>query len=139
MTAWTRQFVRVSAGNVIENRMGWTYRGIGLVGETSRLGWWYIVHLNSGHAVARIRGGTEAQLKDMAADIADAGDWSFEGLDGFRNMFPDAADRVHEIVTRHRPELKRRKSPGPNPVHAKAIALLREDEERAECAPPADG
>lgn len=131
MAAWKQGRFRVSGSGAILTRDGWTYNGLGITQVGSIFApRWHIIHLNSGHAIARIDKGSLASMQALAAEIADAGDWSFDGLTGFQNQFPDAAERVHEIVMKHRPDLRRRPTATvPDPVAAHAIAMLREDEQ----------
>lgn len=130
--AFKAEKVRFASGATIEHEPGWTYNHLGLLRSGPFMApIWTIVHLNSGHSIGVIKGTTRGleQMQDMVAEIADAGDWSFDGLDGFRNQFPDAPDRVREIITRHIGSAKVvATGASPNPVAARTVALLREDE-----------
>lgn len=89
------------------SRSGYAWRGLGLFMISSgspkgkRKPKWSLTHLGSGHAIAFIDGDVREAFP-VASEIALAGDWTFDGLEGWRNQFPDAPQRVAEIVARHR-------------------------------------
>lgn len=131
MSAWKVEQIRVSGPHGIERKTAHTYGGLGLFNNGQVFGVvWRIIHLNSGHQIAEIRGAMKRldQMKDLAAEIADAGDWSFDGLQGHKNQFPDAAAKVDEIVRKHLTVVRVPAGTSPDPVAAMAIARLREDE-----------
>lgn len=85
---------------------GYTYRGLGLhmVMEPSPKGRrparWNLSHLGSGHLVGVLTGDV-ATAFPVAGEVAEAGDWEFLSLDGWKDRFPDAAEKVREIAARH--------------------------------------
>src|SRR4051812_21195230 len=89
---------------------GYTYRGLGLhivsSGYQSKKGrtrvppMWRLTHLGSGHGITSLRGELDTVLPP-ATEIAEAGDWSFDGLDGWKNQFPDARERMDEVLSRY--------------------------------------
>lgn len=89
-----------------EIRKGFTYNGIGvhLVLKGSPKGRrkprWHISHLGTGHAIAYVEVAAE-KLQQIVTEIAEAGDWTFDGLDGWKNQFPDAPDKLREISGRY--------------------------------------
>ena len=72
-------------------REGRTYRGLGLYADDP--GSWCLVHLASGHALCWLKG-CELQVIALAARVAEVGDWTFVGLDGWRNCDPGLMDRA---------------------------------------------
>lgn len=85
---------------------GYVYRGLGLYmaarpsPKGRRPAEWNLIHLGSGRYLHRLRGSV-ATAFPVATEIAEAGDWDFLSLDGWRDRFPDAPDRVREIVAKH--------------------------------------
>lgn len=61
---------------------------------------WALTHLGSGHQLCRIKG-TVATVFPIASEIAESGDWSFDGLDGWRNQFPDAKEKLEAVAAKH--------------------------------------
>jgi hypothetical protein len=85
---------------------GYTYRGLGLwiAIDGSPKGrippQWSLSHLGSGHNLCYIKGDV-ATAFPIATEIAEAGDWGFLSLDGWRDRFPDAPKRLDEIIARY--------------------------------------
>ena len=104
---WTKESFLIAgiAGPVM--RRGWTYRGLSLhkLQEGSpkgrRKARRTVSHLNSGHRLISITADEELVFS-IATELAEAGDWTFEGLYGWKNQFPDAPDVVATLTTRHR-------------------------------------
>lgn len=109
---------------------GYVYNGLGLhqaIGASpkgKRPPTWTLTHLGSGHRVASIKG-TVADAFPVATEIAEAGDWTFDGLYGWRNQFPDAFERVKEIIARHAKRAKLGARGGACEEVAQQIALAR--------------
>ncbi|PXW76001.1 hypothetical protein C7451_106165 [Blastomonas natatoria] len=84
---------------------GYTYRGLGLhlIMQQSPKGrrpaMWSLSHLGSGHRIAIINGNV-ATAFPIASEIAEAGDWEFDSLHGWKDRFPDAKEKVDEILAR---------------------------------------
>ncbi len=57
---------------------------------------WALIHLGSGHLVCFIEG-TVAEAFLIATEIADCGDWDFDGLMGWKNRDPEVPTKVAEI------------------------------------------
>lgn len=108
---------------------GYTYRGLGLhLGVPAspkgrRPAKWILSHLGSGHSVAHLDGATDVVFA-LAREIADAGDWSFDHLEGWRNHFPDAREKVDAILQRSRAGA-RTKGAGASEDIARTISLAR--------------
>lgn len=90
---------------------GYVYRGLGLhlaisssrrrrKTQSEKPQTWALTHLGSGHRVAFIRGRVAVAFP-IAAEIAECGDWSFDGLEGWRNVDPELPKRVFAIIERH--------------------------------------
>lgn len=103
---WTPDTFEVAWLGVPEKRSGYTYRGLGLfmVTGSSPKGrpppTWSLTHLGSGCRIALIEG-TVGVAFPVATEIAEAGDWEFLSLVGWKDRFPDAPERIKEIVARH--------------------------------------
>lgn len=82
---------------------GRTYRGLGLhqAGRGSPKGkrppWWALTHLATGHRVCRIDAHEDEALK-IATLIAECGDWTFEGLDGWKNSDPELKEKAAAMM-----------------------------------------
>ena len=85
---------------------GYTYRGLGLHMESKgspkgrRPTTWTLTHLRSGHAVMQIEGDVRAAFL-VATEVAESGDWDFDGLDGWKNRDPELPEKLKEIMSRH--------------------------------------
>lgn len=107
-------------------RPGFEYRGVGLfklMGGMPELGFdphWGVYHLGSGHFVIDIQA-DEPEVFEIATEIADAGDWTFDGPGGWQNQFPDLWERLGEIQARHPGRLTR---PGTHENHEAAFEVL---------------
>lgn len=103
----------------IEHVNGFTYRGLGMhqasatkaryrrkdgtrrVYET-----WVITHLNTGHAVRSMWDCPAPRAFMLATDLAEIADWTFDGLDGWRNACPEMPDLLQEWHRRHNLEAR---------------------------------
>lgn len=85
---------------------GYEYRGLGLhmsmrpSPKGQRPPTWDLSHLNSGHRVLSIKGNV-ADAFPIATEIAECGDWTFDGLDGWRNVEPELPEKVVAIAARY--------------------------------------
>ena len=85
---------------------GYTYRGLGLhvVSRGSPKGrrppTWALTHLGSGHSVMQIKGRANVAFL-VATEVAESGDWDFDGLDGWKNRDPELPAKLKEIMSRH--------------------------------------
>lgn len=106
---------------------GYVYRGLGLVTAqtTVKKGkpTWWLIHLGSGHALCRIVGKV-AEAFPIATEIAECGEWDWDGLDGWKNRDPEIKDKAVAIMRNHSACVVRRNA-GSNPDVARAVALAR--------------
>lgn len=109
---------------------GYTCRGLGLVmisrasPKGRRPPCWIVIHLGSGHSVAEISG-TIATAFPIASELAECGDWDFEGLDGWRNHDPDLPQKLVDFCARHPKHAKPRAGGGGHSDVARQIAMAR--------------
>lgn len=86
---------------------GYVYRGLGMwiaiqgSPKGKRPPTWSLQHLGSGHRLCLIDG-TVAKAFPVATEIAQAGEWDFLSLEGWKDRFPDAPERLREILARHK-------------------------------------
>lgn len=81
--------------------VGYVYRGLGLHKPSPRRKNWSLTHLGTGHQIATITGKV-ADVFPVASEIAECGDWDFDGLKGYVNRDPEIGKRLHEIIARHK-------------------------------------
>lgn len=85
---------------------GYTYRGLGLhiLNPLPKKGrhsaQWGLSHLGTGHRLCMMEGDV-ATVFPIATEIAEAGDWGFISLLGYKDRFPDAAYMLREICERY--------------------------------------
>lgn len=101
---WRMAPVHISQDLGITAALGLTYRGIGLYFDREAENF-DVLHLGSGHRLASIRGRDRALAKELAGQIADLGDWTFDGLDGWRNSDPQIIDRLRALMAKHPDEI----------------------------------
>lgn len=108
-------------------RAGYVFRGLGIYQmrraspKGRRPPTYALIHLNTGHRICNIT----APMRDafeMAHDIAQLGDWTFDGLDGWKNMDPELPDKVHAYMAQH-PKAMSRSGSGTSSKDA-AMAIL---------------
>lgn len=109
---------------------GYVWRGLGIrkVSAPSpkgrRKAVWSLTHIGSGHRVGTLHGDA-ATAFPVATEIALAGDWTFDGLTGWKNQFPDVEERLGEIIARHSKVFTHTGSGQGNEDVARAIAMAR--------------
>lgn len=109
---------------------GYTYRGLGIhltikgSPKGRRPPTWSLSHLGSGHKVCLIDGKV-ATAFEIASEIADCGDWSFDGLKGYINIDPDIKEKFRALCEKHPKTIRR--GPGGNASEdaARAIVMAR--------------
>ena len=84
---------------------------------------WSLTHLNSGHRIATLHGDAAA-VRQVADAVAELGDWTFGGLDGWRNVDPELPARLGQLVERF-PKVLRFGGPERDRDQATAITLAR--------------
>lgn len=107
---WTAENFEIAMADAPKTVTGWTWRGLGLhqisAGYHSKNRkrtlppQWALSHLGSGHRIIGLFG-EFAHVQIVATEIAIAGDWDFLSLEGWKDRFPDAKDRLLAIVRRH--------------------------------------
>lgn len=126
--AWPAAMVVVAMPSGPLDKPGYAWRGLGLFQaipgspKGRRPATWSLTHIGSGHAIAFLKGDVRTVFP-IASEIALAGDWTFEGLDGWRNQFPDASERVSEIIARYPKIVSRAAGGGRNEDIARAVAM----------------
>lgn len=86
-----------------ETQWGFLYRGLGVhkVFKASPKGkrpaWWSIIHVGSGHHVAILQGDI-VEVFGVATELAECGEWDFDGLSGWRNVDPELMIKVRHIL-----------------------------------------
>lgn len=115
MPPWTPAAFDVAGGfGSIDRVRGWEYRGIGLYllnqmraryvrkdGSRKLYQTWSAAHLNTGHAVRMFRDVPFATMLAAATDLAEMADWTFDGLEGWRNVDPELPGKMQEWHARH--------------------------------------
>lgn len=100
----------------IETKYGYIWRDLGLHLESEILPSpkkrrkgrksWALTHLNSGHRICDLIG----EVKDifpLASEIAELTDWSFTGLDGWKNIDPELGDKLDSFIKKNNAKIKR--------------------------------
>lgn len=88
MTNWKKDRFLIATAEGPEWISGWSYRGLGV--DLRKPGEWFVTHLGSGHRVCGITG-TKFMALQIASEIAECGDWDFDGLAGHLNRDPEIA------------------------------------------------
>lgn len=103
---WPASTFQIASRFGLQNKRGYTYRGLGLFmvmdgsPKGKRKPKWSLTHLGTGHCVAEILGSV-VEVMPPATDLACAGDWTFDGLNGYENQFPDIAERMREWLVKY--------------------------------------
>lgn len=107
--SWTVDTFMACQTEFIVPTKGWTRKGLGLYRNFAGL--WWLVHLNTGHGVVRL--GVEdadgmaheslLEVLPYADEIADATDWTFTHVGGWRNRDPDLPTKLQAIANRAAP------------------------------------
>lgn len=103
---WKAETFDVATTLGAEKVSGHTYRGLGLwvlikaSPKGRRPERWSLTHLNTGHRIAFLVG-NPAVVMPVAGEIADAGDWDFLSMEGWKDRFPDALERLQGICERY--------------------------------------
>lgn len=90
----------------VEEASGYLYKGLGMRKAISaspkgrRPPLWSLTHCGSGHRVMFIKA-HDAEAFVIATEVADLGDWTFDGLEGWRNQFPDVQERIHQMRSKY--------------------------------------
>jgi hypothetical protein len=81
---------------------GYEHRDLGmhLINRVRGKAEWSLTHLGTGLQLCRIKGDVRTAFP-IATEIAEAGDWGFISMVGYKDRFPDAANKLAEILGRH--------------------------------------
>lgn len=127
--SWKPETVHIATHHGAVPRAGYVYRGLGLWqmhGQSPkgrRPAEWDLLHLNTGLTLARLKGSV-AEVFPIATEVAEAGDWTFDGPYGWKNQFPDASQKVREIIGRHQKRAKVTSGPAVEGTERAARAVL---------------
>jgi hypothetical protein len=83
-----------------------------------------LLHLGSGHVVTYLIG-SEEEVFAAATEIVRLGDWTFDGIDGWRNVSPTLLSDVEAVVARY-PGMMHRPGGVPDHEGARQVLDLRE-------------
>lgn len=109
---------------------GYVYRGLGLrmVMRGSPKGrrppLWALTHLGTGHRICTIRGLAAAAFP-IATEIAECGEWGFDGLKGYINMDPELVIKCKAVID-HYPKIVNYGGGGSSDDAARAVLYARE-------------
>lgn len=128
---WTQQrfLIAVEKRGAASTREvdGYTCKGLGLHlhREASPLGRrparWHLTHLQSGHLVCILRGDL-GTIFPVATEVTD---WTFIGIEGWRNSDPDMPKRFFALMAQHPKIIFRPNERGNNEAIARRIAAGR--------------
>lgn len=124
---WKPETFEVAMPWGVSAKTGYTYRGLGLwqvmapSPKGRRPAVWSLTHLGSGHMICGLKGDV-ATAFPVATEIAEAGDWDFLSLSGWKDRFPDAVARIREILARY-PKVQYGKVGGKNQHHETAMQI----------------
>lgn len=110
---------------------GHVYRGLGLTliqpasPKGRRRPVWNLIHLGSGHLIIRIKENVGPAFA-IATEIAQAGDWTFDGIHGWKNQFPDVYEKIAVIRDKY-PKRFQGGVGNPSTEAAYAVMMARED------------
>jgi hypothetical protein len=127
---WPAATFQIATPWGVQTKHGYAMQGLGLwlISAGSPKGRrkpkWSLTHLGTGHAVGFITGDVRTAFL-IATEIATAGDWTFDGMTGFRNQFPDAAEKVASIMARHPKAFSRGAGENGDEAQAREIAMAR--------------
>ena len=115
---WQRRVILTATASGVIERDGWVYRGVGIrpVG-TKR---WSLIHIGTGHRLCCI---DALDPIPAATEIAEAVDWDYDSLDGWKNVSPDMPEKFNAVMDRH-PQIKLMGG-AENPEIAREVAAQR--------------
>lgn len=119
-------FLALTAGKP-ETVVGWTHGGLGLLEcgpDIPMPSMWALYHLGSGHLVTFLMARDEEALR-LSSEVAALCDWSFDGLNGWKNFAPHILDDLEELRARNERAMPKIDSPS-DEAGARAILEARE-------------
>ncbi len=79
---------------------GPTYKGLGICRSMAEVGVWYVIHLGTGHGIARIQA-SEERTKFISATLAEIGDWDWtDPVNGWRNRDPEIWQKLSFLLSK---------------------------------------
>lgn len=124
---WEASEFLIAGSAGVHSVAGYTYKGLGMhiAVEASPKGRrppvWCLTHLGSGHGICRIPGNVTTAFP-IASEIAEIGDWSFDGLTGWLNRDPDLLVKSLAIIEKNKCQRGYRTA---NDTMARLIAVAR--------------
>lgn len=97
-------FAAISFG-IVEHNYGWLWGGVAIQKlwngspKGRRPPAWSLIHTGSGHRICVIEA-PESDAFQIADQVVGIGDWSFEGIDGWRNTDHELMARMGALVGR---------------------------------------
>jgi hypothetical protein len=128
--SWVAGNIHCAAREGFFIKPGYTYKGLGLrmiqapSPKGRRPAEWLIIHLGSGHGIAVVAG-TVSDVFPIVHELAEAGDWTFIGLDGWRNQFPEAKAATRAWLQRYSKFQRPFQALGRIESAARAVAMAR--------------
>lgn len=100
---WKPAQYQVHHGSTAVTVVGYTYRELGLhmLTERGKVPTWSLTHLGTGLRICNITGKVAVSFP-VATEIAEAGDWGFISMVGYKDRFPESANKLREILGRHK-------------------------------------
>lgn len=103
---WRREKFEIARAEGPQDVRGYTYRALGIHMHSKaspkgrRPANWTLTHLGTGHRLAYLSGDLSI-VSPVATEIAEAGDWDFLSMQGWKDKFPNARQRLEEICAAH--------------------------------------
>lgn len=95
----------------VRKKQGRSYNGLGIVNVMEAVPEFHspaatmVFHLGTGHGLCILQGDSQ-ETTEVATQLAELGDWTFDTLAGWRNRFPDVGEKLRAVRDRH-PEVLR--------------------------------
>lgn len=127
---WKSEDFLIAAPGGPSSRHGFVYRGLGvhkIIGASPRgrrPPLWSVTHLGSGHRVGNIHAHI-VRAFDIATMVAECVEWDWNGLDGYRNIEPDLAQKLRDFVNQFGKEFALTSGSGYDKESALEIAMAR--------------
>lgn len=109
MDIWKPVEFQIHHGSAAVSVAGYEHRNLGLhilTGKKDKAVW-SLTHLGTGLSICKIKGGVRTVFP-VATEIAEAGDWGFISMEGYKDRFPDARAVVEGIMAKHKNVLARK-------------------------------
>lgn len=116
----------------VETASGWIYRGLAMrfafpgSPKGRRPPGWVLTHMGSGHAVCTIDA-HETEAFAIATEIAECGEWDFDGLRGYINRDPTLREKYGAVAAKYPKQISRVGGPHQNDAAAAAVVMARSE------------